>query len=436
MDRSNHVRRSERGQTLILFAALFTVMLVVAAFAIDQGVWLGDRRISQKDADVAARAGAIEYLNDVENFPGADLVARRIAERNGADLEHELFEVRTLETCTYYDFATGTEVTIETPSVEVDIGRKTGALFARLFGVSGITVGAQSTACAGSLSSATGLRPWAIPIFPSDCFEWVDANGDGIRTTDEMVPLFGQDCVIRLDDPPSNLGSIRLDLPDPNPGPPDCPQSQQDEGASIYGCNIIYGSGGTYSINDGTPCSELGAEYTCVDTQPGATVGQTLSALRKLLEQEGECDALFGNQDGIDDFHEVLSAVGGGEPEPGPDVTFVRRDCQSPRLADLIIVEYLCDPPTTAPATGEQYCTDTQLQGIQTLPILGFAAFFIEQCERQAQGGGEWQVYPKCDMTGQQGQFRIRGRFINILELGGPLAPMNPFGTKVVQTVR
>src|SRR5437870_2189591 len=59
------VNRGERGQVLVLFVGLFTVLIALAAFSIDQGLWLGHRRIAQKDADAAVRAGAVPFVEAI-----------------------------------------------------------------------------------------------------------------------------------------------------------------------------------------------------------------------------------------------------------------------------------------------------------------------------------------------------------------------------------
>ncbi|MEX0786109.1 MAG: pilus assembly protein TadG-related protein [Dehalococcoidia bacterium] len=56
--------RSERGQALILFVGLFTVILVVAVIVVDVGLWLAERRSAQRAADFAAAAGAQDLLED------------------------------------------------------------------------------------------------------------------------------------------------------------------------------------------------------------------------------------------------------------------------------------------------------------------------------------------------------------------------------------
>lgn len=52
------LRQSERGQAIILFVGIFTVILVMAAIVVDFGLWFAERRSAQRGADLAAAAGA------------------------------------------------------------------------------------------------------------------------------------------------------------------------------------------------------------------------------------------------------------------------------------------------------------------------------------------------------------------------------------------
>src|SRR3972149_2854324 len=50
-----HMRRlrEERGQAIILFVGIFTVIMVISAIVVDFGLWFSERRGAQKDADAA-----------------------------------------------------------------------------------------------------------------------------------------------------------------------------------------------------------------------------------------------------------------------------------------------------------------------------------------------------------------------------------------------
>ena len=65
LDRRNCIQRScERGQALILFVGIFSVVLVIAAIVVDFGLWFAERRSAQRGADLAAAAGALDLPAD------------------------------------------------------------------------------------------------------------------------------------------------------------------------------------------------------------------------------------------------------------------------------------------------------------------------------------------------------------------------------------
>ncbi len=73
---------SERGQAIILFVGVFTVILVMAAIVVDFGLWFAERRSAQRGADLAAAAGAL----DLPLSPGLAFTnACAWAEDNGFD---------------------------------------------------------------------------------------------------------------------------------------------------------------------------------------------------------------------------------------------------------------------------------------------------------------------------------------------------------------
>ena len=58
-------RSRERGQILIIFALLIApITFAVGIVAVDASAWVSERRGAQKDADLAALAGAIELAMD------------------------------------------------------------------------------------------------------------------------------------------------------------------------------------------------------------------------------------------------------------------------------------------------------------------------------------------------------------------------------------
>ena len=72
------VDRDQRGQTLVLVAVLFVVLLAVSAMALDVGGTLWSRRAQQNAADAAALAG-------VRELPDNPAVAQQVAQNYVAD---------------------------------------------------------------------------------------------------------------------------------------------------------------------------------------------------------------------------------------------------------------------------------------------------------------------------------------------------------------
>jgi hypothetical protein len=388
--------RAEPGQALILTVMLFTIVFVAGVIAVDFGLWWAERRDSQNDADAAALAGAQDLPEDPT---GAQNSTEAWALRNNVDLS-EIVSITVDNSC-FADDPLDDPAVLD--SVAIDVERDDNAIvFGEAFGLAAPSIGAHAKACVGSNLDYQGLRPWALAQFHSECFEWND-DGDGVKENGEFVPLFGEDCIVRLESPSSQVGSIRLgdDIGDP------C--NEPGGGASKYVENIIEGSDAVCTV--GEP----------VDTEPGLNVGPTLSALETLLAGEGECDTkygpLLGSSNGIDDFPEGLVSLDGDpDPTPSADVTYARRDCTSPRLVTIVIIDEF-----------------SSSSGFDTAIMRGFAGFWIYQCEELDGDGNIIDERVKCDMQGPAGSsFQIRGVFVNIQEPEGNVRPLDPFGTRRV----
>ncbi len=418
--------KRERGQMLVIFAAIFFVTLGLAAFAVDQGMWLAKRRSAQKDADAAARGGVYALLsNPADPEAAVEAAGRLVADQNGVpDNANTTFTYSP-------DCQTAVRgVWSPSPSLHVEINDPTGSLFGRVLGIDGMQdLGAEATACLSSLTIATGVRPWAMPHVGeslagggcsagsrlldgdcvSNCFE-KDADG-------AIVPSFGSECRIRSDEPQS-VGSISLEATDPNGS---C--NGNSGSAADYKENIIEGSPADCAIGD------------IVSTKQGLATGPTLTGLKTLIASEGACDAryddpAFTDRPGIDDFFEVFSPA---DAIPGPDTTYAANECDddpsdldgepdSPRFVTVVVVYQL---PLD--------------NGTQDLTIINFAGFFIEKCEKLDNKGDYVPSTPleeaKCDLPGSAAQFQIVGRFVQYIQLGGDGGAVVPGAPKVILLV-
>ena len=389
------VRRlgEQRGQTLIFFAGIFTVIAIVGAIVIDFGVWFSERRGAQTDSDLISLAGAYELLTSGSAYADVDIATQQSAVANGVDPVEDLqnLAVKSLEFPDGYetdpDYChTATDTGGRLNAVVLDVEHDSRAFFAGIFGIGSPDIGAHACARAGSIRTTNGLMPWSVPMFTSDCFVWNEETG-------KYDPQFGQECIFRIDNP-SQVGAIRL-----GPDEGDECSGPGSGGANVYRENIREGSPAICEIGE------------MIDTEPGLEPQPTKQALADLLATEGACDALnSASPDGIDDFVESFA------PESfvsGPETTFSTRDCVTPRALTIVIVD------------------EFDGRGFDSVPIRGFAAFFLVACDVLDRDGNVIEISRKCDFAGVD--FQIRGFFMSILLLEGDIGAFDQFGTKVIR---
>lgn len=398
------LKSRERGQMLLIFALLIVpVTFAIGAVAVDASMWQSERRGAYKDADLAALAGAWELLREDATVEEAQTAAQTNAddndEANNATVDGEIV---VDSSC----FGTGTRL----DSVSLNIDHDSRPFFSEFFGINAAPeIGAHARACAGSIIAATGLRPYAIESEPvcddagtcappadDDCFE-LDATL-GIR-----VPRFGEWC--QLDDGSSDPSTSTRGLIDLALAGDVC----SDGGGDNIDENIQDGSGATCRIGD------------TVERTTGARPGQDISkGIEVLLDGDGtpavadgeDCDQqTWGNDDGIDDFGEVLERIDGGTT-PSPDAVYQLRDCVSPRVINLIVIGNFAEEPV----------------------IRAFAAFYILGCV-DTRRDDPMDVLPNQCQGGAPGQLSLWGIFFNKVELGGDLGEFNPFGTHKIALV-
>ena len=398
------VMRRLNGQTaqvIILYVGFFTFIAAVGAITIDVGIWFSERRGAQTDSDVISLAGVYELLDSSAVFADVDAATQDSSVDNGVDPVEDLqnLAVRSLEFPGGYetdpDYChTAPDTGGRLNAVVLDVEHESAALFAGIFGVLAPDIGAHACARAGSLRSTSGLKPWSVPMFTSDCFEWID-DDDGIKEydDDEFVPLFGETCIFRIDNP-SQVGAIRLGRDEEG----DC-SGPGTGGTRKYRENIVEGSPSVCEIGE------------LIDTEPGLEPNPTKQALRDLLATEGACDALNSiSPDGLDDFDESFVP---SSQATGPETTFVERDCETPRTISIVVID------------------EFDGMGFDSVPIRGFAAFFLEACEVLDHDGNVVEVSRDCDFNGVD--FQVRGFFMQVLKLEGDIADFDTFGTKVIR---
>lgn len=462
-------RRGQRGQMLIIFALVIVpVSLVVGVMAVDVSAFQSERRGAQKDADLAALAGAWELLRPTPI--AADAIAavnesRGINDQQGnASLANP---IQVDSSC----FGTGSRL----DSVIVNINHASRSFFAQAFGIFGLPggkqVGAHARACAGSVISATGLRPWGIESQP----QCTGAYAYPAATDERYVSIqpFAKktDTPTSTPAPPTNTPTktpTRTATPTPG-GPTNTPASGTPTATPACtlpkasdGVCFVYDSArginlprfGEWCILDdgssdpstskrglldlslsGAICSDGGRDDVDTNIQngsgatckigdtvipvTGARPGQDINkGVQVLLAGGGtppvadgaECDAKFrdpAGKAGMDDFTEVLERIDGGPPGPSPDAVYQLRACTSPRVVNLIVVGNLQTDPT----------------------IKAFAAFYILGCADSKDPLAQQKAtLPNRCGSGAPGQANLWGIFFNKVELGGDIGEFNPYG--------
>ena len=108
-----------------------------------------------------------------------------------------------------------------------------------------------------------------------------------------------------------------------------------------------------------------------------------------------------------------------GASWPSPQAVFANRNCKTPRIVSLIIVNQF------------------SAQGNGALPIQAFAAFFIEGCQN-VNNQGVTEFSAKCDkkdFSGGTGQVQIKGYFLNVLRTEGAVGQISEWGPKRIVLV-
>jgi len=140
---------------LILFVMGATVIFVIGAIVVDIGLWVSERRNAQAAADLAALAAATQ-LHDPSDPNGAAIAkGEEFARRNG------------------YDPSSDSDITVTvepgysgSDTVKVTIDEHGGSLFAGIFGITSMDVGATAVAAYGQSPPGPDVALFASS---SDC---------------------------------------------------------------------------------------------------------------------------------------------------------------------------------------------------------------------------------------------------------------------------
>ena len=394
-----------------------TVIFAMGAVALDFGLWLTERQGAHKDADSASLAGAFELLRQrfadpADNDPAAIRNAAGQAVYSWAKL-NGLNQADVGNLLVADTDCLGPSPAIDSVSIAAE--HHAPALFTSIFGGVAPKIGAPAKACVGSIYAATGLLPVAIQIDGPGSGCWADLDGDGIAE-----PRLGATCALDFGDGESvHATSIRLydngsqACSDGGTSNRDRWRRQVENGGASTECHVY-----NYFPDLSRCNSDQGG---CVYALPGVGSDMTLAAFERLLSGEGECDRSFGDRDGTDEFREIVVAAD-GNPNTPADTVFLRRDCTSPRLVTLVVVDRFPEQPSGP------------------MPVEAFATFLLAGCET------EDRFEPRCEDDddsgkkddgddddrddGDDGQFRLRGSFIDLYAPSGAADQISKWSPK------
>jgi len=359
--------RQQRGQVLVLFAAMFAIITVVGFLVVDFGLWYSERRGAQTDADLPALAGAREcMLQLATGVPHDPLPAIQewFAENNPQGTSLYCDESGDDDRLCIVRDKTSTQCQAQDNGelcVDVVVRHKSQNLFSKLSFFNNVfddvagNIGAHARACAGAANNPAGKLPLEIST-NGPCYE-----------KDGETPNLGAICPIKFDSAGTPETGL-LDLLASGAcsqwsGPADI-QTNFEEGTSGI-CNM------SDTPDDGPPgCTPAdggavkdGPWIECVAAKQGNVASPTRKGLNNRLTRPNDCGSDF-----LDTVIEDTNVPG----------LYEAKDCDddaeglqpSPRLVTIFVLK-------NAPNTGG---------GDKGEPILNFAAFFIEGCSKDGIG--------------------------------------------------
>ena len=411
----------QRGQVIVMFVGILTIITIAGVIVVDFGLWFSERRAAQTDADLPALAGARECM--LELASGGSYTADPVGAVD------DFFELNRVSNTTLEYVSPACEEDDQgrlcvTVRVRHDVETWFSSFYSPIFdAVSDDDIGAHATACAGAAQAPDNVVPFEVEK-PGPCFQ------SGEPDFSNLCPLEGSSW-------------------DPNPrGMLDLAASEDycSEGpvpASIDKL-IACSAPGICLINEEIPptCvpAILGPWYKCVVVQDG-NPQNVLDGVRCRLmggaackhiphidcstDGEGICDT-DGN--GIDDFDESV------DPDPDWPGVYQAKDCDptttteeeiSPRLVTVIVLDVVPDP------------------GNDGYPIAAFAAFYLEGCaldDYDPNADGKLTQtelyalfatnpeYRQCDV-GNPGHQVVYGRWVRLIVAGSGAGPVDPSTT-------
>ncbi|MDP9237335.1 MAG: hypothetical protein M3P30_08060 [Chloroflexota bacterium] len=420
----------------------------MAAFSVDQGLWLGHRRVAQKDADAAARAGAAEYIQPLANgdpiapvFPVASDAALSMAQRNGAPTPTTSSvsftpgcDYATATTCARRDcpLPNGNTV-IGAPSIEIAVRRPAPPLFLSAFGVANAKdIGATSTACVGAVKE---LGPGPTELLPL-MVHYGDPNDPSSGTCFlGVVPYLGQRCI--LDSQTSILYP---------PAAGYCEDENSNVSASTVNSYLETGLTGISFKCDINSCTvdpvtllcpssacTPANDTDCIREKTGTLGAPEIQAFsNRLINGETQSNSCWLKSSGNDALAAFKAAFNraDGQPVGGPpglggtdtgDPIYVKKGCVTGRIVFVFITE--------------KYHGNG---GNKEYPVLAFAFVYLADCYKASTGPPPQGDINWCQDNGP-GSSYLQGLPLRLVldgQSAGDITPIDDHSPLIIQTTR
>jgi len=344
------MKRSDKGQVLVLVALAIFVLLGFAALGVDVGYMYSVRHELQRSADAGALAGASAFTTGDWN----DLSVRSIADSRARD-----FASRDVVAQTLLNPASDVAVSFPSPDrIKVITSRNADLFFARIFGMANKLITASAVAQAkviGPQAIVNCITPFAIP------YPWRDDN-----TANGLYDLAGNEhvyttCEGSVGMCAGNPITLKVGSPSSDNNSPSGQQSAGQfflmqgnvGGETFQGANDLrnYIRNGCFNINLGLP----------VDLMTGNVMGPVVQGIEDVIAR--------ATQEGYSQSFPDLN-----------DNNTIAHELESPRVIRVVIYDPT-DPIYGGGAGG------TQGTGASIPVGYTLAGFWIESVSKQGNEG-------------------------------------------------
>jgi hypothetical protein len=138
--------RDDHGQATVLTVIFLVVLIGMGALVLDLGSWFREQRDTQSDADAAALAAAQELPASLGD---ADALGRQYLIKNGVETAPDITFSRKFT---------------DNDTVTVRVNRPAPGVFAKIFGINSVDVGAKAKARTTGLQAARWVAPITVNI--------------------------------------------------------------------------------------------------------------------------------------------------------------------------------------------------------------------------------------------------------------------------------